>query len=231
MNVLVIAPHPDDESIGCGGAICLHAERGDRVAVVFLTSGELGLKHLAREAAWRVREGEAEKAAAILGIATMKFLRCPDWFVCDRVDEAATLVRPVLEREVPDLVYLPHTGEWHPDHRSALPIVLEALQGVRIDAPRLLAYEVWTPLAEYGHVEDISSVMARKLLALRCYHSQLGYFHYDRAIRGLNQYRGELAARCRYAEVFQYPSESPPTERRKARPNRPADGSEEGDVG
>ena len=65
MNVLVVVPHPDDESIGCGGTICLHAARGDRVAAVFLTSGELGLRKLPQEKAWRVREREAEKAAEI----------------------------------------------------------------------------------------------------------------------------------------------------------------------
>jgi LmbE family N-acetylglucosaminyl deacetylase len=68
----------------------------------------------------------------------------------------------------------------------------------------VLAYEVWTPLAEYDQVEDISPVMRRKLRALRCHRSQLGHFRYDRAVRGLNQYRGALAARCRYAEVFRH---------------------------
>jgi hypothetical protein len=56
----------------------------------------------------------------------------------------------------------------------------------------------------HGWAEDISPFMRRKLAAVRCYHSQLQYFRYDRAVRGLNQYRGCLAARCQYAEVFQY---------------------------
>lgn len=204
MKIMVIAPHPDDESIGCGGAICLHAGRGDHVTTVFLTSGELGLKHLPCEEAWRVREGEAEDAAEILDIAALTFLRCPDWFLGDQVDEAAARLRPVLEREAPELIYLPHQGEWHPDHRSALSVVRSALRVDRIITPTLLSYEVWTPLSEHDHVEDITSVMARKLRALRCYRSQLRHFRYDRAVQGLNRYRGELAARCRYAEVFQY---------------------------
>src|SRR4051794_41593260 len=111
MNVIVIAPHPDDESIGCGGTICLHATCGDRVSVVFLTSGELGLKHLPREEAWRVREREAECAAAVLGIASTRFLRQPDWSLRDVVDETAVLLRADLEREPPGMIYLPHTRE------------------------------------------------------------------------------------------------------------------------
>jgi len=75
MNILVIAPHPDDETIGCGGALCLHAAKGDRVVVVFLTSGELGLKELAPAKAWQVRESEAQAAAKHLGITRLEFLR------------------------------------------------------------------------------------------------------------------------------------------------------------
>ena len=202
MNVLVIAPHPDDESIGCGGALCLHAAKGDRVVVVYLTSGELGLKQLAPEAARRVREREARRAGTILEVSKAIFLRCPDWFVGDEIEKSARALRPILKEQKPGLIYLPHAQEWHPDHRAALPIVRAALKRCGLPTPVLRAYEVWTPLSEYDHVEDITAVMPRKLQALRAHRSQLEAFDYERAVRGLNQFRGELAAKCRYAEVF-----------------------------
>jgi LmbE family N-acetylglucosaminyl deacetylase len=202
MNVLVVAPHPDDEAIGCGGAICLHAARGDRVTAVFLTSGELGLKHLPCEEARRVREAEADAAAEVLALAGVTFLRLPDWFVGERIGDAAAALRPVLEREEPRVVYLPHPGDEHPDHRAAMPVLRAALRDGL--APIARAYEVWTPLTEFDRVEDITTVMRRKLWAVRCHASQVATFRYDRAVRGLNQYRGALAARCRYAEVFQH---------------------------
>jgi len=203
MQVLIIAPHPDDESIGCGGTLCLHAGRGDSMAVVFLTSGELGLKHLPQNKAWLTREREAKKAARILGIARLFFLHLPDWLVGENVARATKKLAPLLKRLKPGLIYLPHPGEWHPDHRAALPVVRAALRVVRIPRPGLRAYEVWTPLAGYDHVENISAVMPRKVRALRAHRSQLKEFDYARAVTGLNQFRGELAARCRYAEVFQ----------------------------
>jgi LmbE family N-acetylglucosaminyl deacetylase len=203
MNVLVIAPHPDDESIGCGGALCLHARRGDRITAVYVTSGELGLKHLPREDARLIREREAARAAKILGIDRMFFLRLADWFVGDAMDKGAAKLRPILKRAKPDLVYLPHEQEWHPDHKAALPMVRAALKDIRTVTPALRAYEVWTPLTAHDHVEDISAVMPRKLRALRAHKSQLHEFDYLRAVSGLNQFRGALAARRPFAEVFQ----------------------------
>jgi len=203
MNVLVIAPHPDDEVIGCGGTLCLHRQRGDRVVVAFLTSGELGLKHLPRERAWAVREKEAKAASRILGVPRAHFLRQPDWMLGDHIKTAARALRSVLLAEKPRLIYVPHEAEEHPDHQAALPVLRLALKTWRAPVPELHTYEVWTPLATHDHIEDISRVMARKLKALRAYRSQLHEFKYERAVRGLNAFRGELTAKCRYAEVFQ----------------------------
>jgi N-acetylglucosamine malate deacetylase 1 len=203
MNILVIAPHPDDEAIGCGGTICLHSARGDRVTAVFLTSGELGLKQVSSETAWAIREREAKVAARILGLAETAFLRLPDWAVGDHLAGGAALLKPILKHEQPDLIFLPHPDDWHPDHRAAWPVLKRALRGVKPSrCPVLRAYEVWTPLATGEEVQDISAVMPRKLRALRAHRSQLEEFDYVSAVQGLNRFRGALSGKCRYAEVF-----------------------------
>jgi len=203
MNVIVIAPHPDDETIGCGGALCRHHQRGDRATVVCLTSGELGLKHLPPEKAWAVREKEANAAAKILGVSHVHFLRQPDWMLGNHIKAAARVLRPVLLAAKSQLIYVPHEEEWHPDHQAALPVLRFALRGWRGTLPELRAYEVWTPMSTHDHVEDITGMMPRKLKALRAHRSQLKEFDYERAVLGLNAFRGELAAKCRYAEAFQ----------------------------
>jgi LmbE family N-acetylglucosaminyl deacetylase len=202
MKILVLAPHPDDESIGCGGTLCLHSRKGDRIAAVFMTSGELGLKDLPREKAWKIREAEAKKAAVVLGIASLDFLRLPDWTSGDHIRAGARVLRSILIRERPDIIYLPHPDEWHPDHQSAGRLLKAAWPGRGIKRPVMRGYEIWTPLSRFDHVENISSLMSRKLRAVRAHKSQLTEFDYTRAIEGLNSYRGVLAGRCRYAEVF-----------------------------
>jgi len=202
MNVLVIAPHPDDESIGCGGTICRHADRGDRVAGVFLTSGELGLQGLPTEKAQDIREREAEKAAGILGIASLSFMRRPDGHLSECVEQAVAAIAPVLAREAPSLIYLPHEHDWHPDHRASVAIVQAALNAQAFPRPILRSYEVLTPLQEYDYVEDISAVLLRKLEAVRAHRSQVRQLRYDVTARALSESRGTAAQAGRHAEVF-----------------------------
>ncbi len=204
MNVMVVAPHPDDESIGCGGSICNHVAGGDPVTVAYLSSGERGLAHLAPEEAVRVREAEAEAAASVLGLSGTEFLRLPDSLLGSCVDEAAARLAGVVEESRPELLYLPHPQESHPDHAASLPVVWRALEEVNMTSVTLLTYEVWTPLPVWDLVNDITSVMSRKLEAIRCYPSQLRQFRYDDAACGLNTFRGALSGACRYAEAFRY---------------------------
>jgi LmbE family N-acetylglucosaminyl deacetylase len=203
-TVLVVAPHPDDESIGCGGVICLHRLRGAPVGVAVLTSGEKGLPGLAEDAARSIREAEAEQAGQVLGVDQITFLRLADGEVAAQLEAGTRLFTRLLQSTRPDLIYLPHPQESHLDHRAALPLVRAALASCSdfIRLPRLRAYEVWTPLERWGPREDITPVMARKLRAVRCYPSQLRIVRYDQAVRGLNRYRGIMTGGSRYAEVF-----------------------------
>jgi LmbE family N-acetylglucosaminyl deacetylase len=211
-SVLVIAPHPDDEAIGCGGAICLHRQRGDAVRVVFLTSGERGIDGLAPDAVRTIREAEARHAADVLDVEGVEFLRLPDLGLGGAIEPGKRELGRILEQQAPDLIYLPHPDEAHPDHQAALPLVCAALACLdgRPALPELGAYEVWSPMGRHDWVEDISGFMARKLRAIRCYRSQLRTFRYDQAVRGLNRHRGVLAAGSRYAEAFRYVAPRPP---------------------
>ena len=204
MNVVVIAPHPDDEAIGCGGAVSVHVANGDRVVAVFLTSGEQGLKTMSKETAWAIREREAQAAGRILGLSEIVFFRLPDWLVGDHLAKAASLLKPLLQSECPEMIYLPHENDQHPDHQTCIRIVKRALSFESTQTmPKLRCYEVWTPLQLPEQVLDISAVMPRKLRALRAHRSQMDGFDYIAAVKGLNQYRGALNGRCRYAEVFE----------------------------
>ena len=205
MNVLVIAPHPDDEAIGCGGAIRLHAVAGDRVSVVFLTSGEKGLKGKSPQEAWQIREAEAEAAAAVLGIADLTYLRLPDGEVGRQMDTGTAKLQQALQRYAPDRVYVPHPGDGHADHEASWPLLRAAYQGAALPRPgAVLGYEVWTPISAYDDGADVTAVMGDKCRAVRCHASQNTLLRFDRGVRGLNRYRGAMAWGCAYAEVFQH---------------------------
>jgi LmbE family N-acetylglucosaminyl deacetylase len=210
-TVLVLAPHPDDEVIGCGGAVCLHRRRGDAVHVAFLTSGERCRDGVPAEELRATREAEAREAAAVLGVQSAHYLRLPDLGLAENVGPASQALHEVLSVCAPGVVYLPHPEEEHPDHAAVLPIVRAALAlGPDGAAPELRGYEVWSPMTRYDWVEDVSAVMRTKLGALRCYRSQLAIFRYDRAVRGLNRYRGALGAGSHYAEAFRALSAAAP---------------------
>ena len=202
-RILVLAPHPDDEAIGCGGTLCRHVQAGDEVHVVFLTSGEKGGHGCPEAETIRVREREARAAAKILGITQLEFWHQPDGNL--RATPAAIeKMRGKLKAFRPEVIYVTHDREMHPDHRGALRLLRRAMKGAAGKRPDVLLYEVWTPTQKLDEIVDISPFLKTKLAAVRAYRSQCAVVGFVEAVRGLNRYRGELHSwpGGDYAEVF-----------------------------
>jgi LmbE family N-acetylglucosaminyl deacetylase len=203
-RIMIISPHPDDESIGCGGTIQKHVAEGDVVQVELLTSGERGGHDLCETEVARIREEEAMAAAAILGIAHVEFYRQPD----GDLRANRTLVDRLSKRMSdwkPDIIYAPHSAEQHPDHRVALRLLQRALCSQDLnEPPRVLAYEVWTPLQQLDEIVDITPYMETKLRAIAAFESQTRVMNFVAAARGLARYRGEMHSwpGGEFAEVF-----------------------------
>jgi N-acetylglucosamine malate deacetylase 1 len=210
-RVLVLAPHMDDETIGCGGTLALHAQRGAQITVVFLTDGRKGSSALGtlkgaelergRAELMQTRRREAAQALERLGIQHMVCLDAEDGALSENT-WAAERLRAVLLETRPQLVYVPFYLEEHADHRAATRVLLDAAAGTSLDF-MCVGYEVWTPLFPNALVR-IDETMQVKKAALGEYHSQLAEADYLHACVGLNAHRsaGLLDARGSYAEAF-----------------------------
>lgn len=196
-KVMVLAPHMDDETIGCGGTLARHVRAGGVVTVVFLTDGRHGGGALSKDLkgdALRAeqaklvatRKAEAREALLRLGVQNMIFFDFEDGALAEET-RAAGRLRSVLEAERPDLIYVPSFLEQHPDHYAASAILLEASR----DCDRsiqCIGYEVWTPLFPNCFVR-IDEVVDVKRSALGQYRSQLAQTDYMHSALGLNAYR------------------------------------------
>lgn len=199
-RILVLAPHMDDEVMGCGGAMALHVQAGAEVSVAYLTDGRLGsatvresdgpLRAAAERELVQVRKREAQEALAILGVRKYFFLDAQDGELEQDDDVPRRLVDLLIE-ERPQIVYLPFFLEQHPDHRAVSDVLLAAMD-LSPDLDFICqGYEVWTPLFPNRFVW-IDEVAELKKRALARYRSQLAETRFDHAILGLNAYRSML---------------------------------------
>lgn len=212
--VLVISPHPDDESIGPGATLALHTRLGDPVTVVFATNGVNGdarRRHDPQEYVAR-RQAEARAAAEVLGVGHTEFWPFPDGAEASEDDLAslAAHVEDAIRRFEPQVIYVPHGREAHSDHYYCA-VTTERARAATGTTAATLAYEVWSPL-EADLVVDVSATYARKLEAIGRYESQLEEGDILRYVEGLNRFRACLLPhQGEYGEVF---AELPPPDPR-----------------
>ncbi|SOD70305.1 LmbE family N-acetylglucosaminyl deacetylase [Jatrophihabitans sp. GAS493] len=143
-SVLVIAPHPDDETLGCGSLILRARRSGARVTLVVATDG--AVSHETDDAISLAARRSAELAAAatLLGVpaADVIELRYPDGELSMHRNGFADELVKLIQQRRPDDVYTTCQADWHPDHRAAAIAARDAV--ARCDpAPRLLEYPIW----------------------------------------------------------------------------------------
>jgi LmbE family N-acetylglucosaminyl deacetylase len=169
---MVFAPHPDDETLGCGGAILRKRRAGAAVELVFLTDGAASHVELISRAELKaMREREALEAAEVLGVgaAHVSLLGFPDGELQAHRAAAVSRVAALLEQHRPEQLFVPYARGEHRDHVSTNVIVHEAARGLGLRAT-ILEYPVWFwrhwPNAAWGHtLRERRSVLRRSLSA------------------------------------------------------------------
>jgi LmbE family N-acetylglucosaminyl deacetylase len=214
--VLVLAPHADDEVLGCGGVIRRHVQDGDAVTVCVLTHAARGAPELfADDVIERIR-AEARAAAKRLGVAQIVFRDFPapqlDQFPSYRLAEA---IAQLIAEYSTHTLYVPFHADLHADHGAVFKAALVAARPIpdrtvkRVYCYETLSETEWgAPLAANAFLPvryvNIEAQLADKLAAMSCYASQLREFPHPRSLEAI----GTLAALrgsqcgCRAAEAF-----------------------------
>jgi LmbE family N-acetylglucosaminyl deacetylase len=216
MKTLVIAPHPDDELLGCGGTLLRRAAEGGTIGWLLMTA-------ITEEAGWQPekvaqRSREIKQVREGLGLHSEHFF--PLAFPTAELDSIpmSTLVSrisDVFKQFQPEEVLLPYPGDVHSDHRITFEAACACTKWFRYPSVRrVLAYE--TPSETDFGIDprdsgfkpnvfvDISQFIDRKLELMAIYESEMGEFPFPRsekALRGLAQVRGSQAG-FEAAEAF-----------------------------
>ena len=212
-NILAVAVHPDDETLGCGGALIKHAAIGDRIHSLIVTAMVPELFSSARIAS---REQEIIEVADAYGFASVHRLGFPTTRL-DTLSDADLIggFSRVFEEIQPHTVYLPFHADVHSDHRRAFEAAYACTKSFRhAYVKRVLMMEVLSetefapalPQASFAPNVycDITGHLERKLAILQLYRGEVAAAPFPRSpetVRALAAYRGAVAG-CDHAESF-----------------------------
>ena len=211
-RVLVVAAHPDDEVLGCGGTIAQHADAGDQVQVLIVAEGATSRlqkrDRLQADEELSTLAQSAQRAGSILGAAGVELLDLPD----NRLDSLDRLdlikrIEQRIDQHQPQVVYVHHAGDVNVDHRRLHEAVVTACRPTPgHPVKRLLSFEVassteWQPPGSASVFQpnlfvDISAQWQRKREALEAYASEMRPWPHARSLKAV-----EHLARWRGAQV------------------------------
>jgi len=209
-NVLVVALHPDDETLGCGGTLLKHKENGDKIHWLICTT--IGKNHEYH----KFREKEVDLVSSIYGFDTvhnleLKTMQVDEYTMSDLIARISKIINEVR----PNVVYLPFKGDVHSDHSYMFKAAYSCTKTFRYPFVKkiymmetLSETEFSVSTKEDSFIPnvfvDISKYMDKKIKLMNVYKSEIGEHPFPRSernIRALATYRGATSG-CRYSESF-----------------------------
>jgi LmbE family N-acetylglucosaminyl deacetylase len=203
-RVVVIAPHADDEILGCGASIAKHVRKGDEVTIIIATNAHIGAPEVATEQGILNVRKEARESHSFLGVKETIFYDFPAPALNAFPEYKISLTfSEILKNVRPTILYIPHHGDIHQDHKA---IHRAALVAARPQGENkilsILSYETlseteWAPMHEKAFIPncfvDVSDTFDMKLKAFSFYKSQIRQYPHSRsteALEALAKYRG-----------------------------------------
>ena len=213
-KVLVVAVHPDDETLGCGGTLLRHKANGDAVHWMIVTS--IQKQYGFTDSAVEVRRQEIAAVSSIydfdgvyeLDFPTMQLDVIPKSRLVDSISYVVNHIEP-------DIVYLPFKGDIHTDHQLAFQVAYSCTKSFRYPSIKKIVMMETISETEFAPAikedsfipnmfVDISEFINRKIEIMRIFRSEIGKHPFPRNeknIRALATLRGATAG-CEYAEAF-----------------------------
>ena len=201
---LMVCPHADDETIGCGGLLLHYSKNFDCIC---LSSSGIAWQNITADERSDIRIKEFHNVMDAYGIKNrwiFKTLGVPSSLEIKMIQEHFKDYLDVLDIKKYDYIFMPHPKDNHPVHQYITNILMKKIikeQGCKKNL-KLVYYEVWEPMQEVDYYEDISDVARIKYEILRMYKSQHVYIKYDEKTEGLNRYRGVFKNNADYAEAY-----------------------------
>jgi len=213
-KILAVAVHPDDETLGCGGALLKHKKNGDEIYWLILTS--VNVENGWKEEDVESRRNEIDKVSEMYGFSAIHNLSFPT----TRLDtipmkDLISEISKIIQKVEPDMIYIPNRSDIHTDHQVAFKAIMSCTKAFRYPfIKKIFMYECLSETEFSPSLPtdsfipnvfiDITDFLEEKIKIMNLYRSEMGAFPFPRSaenIRALATYRGATAG-VEAAEAF-----------------------------
>ena len=197
-KILVVASHPDDEILGCGGTLYKLKKKGAKISVLFLSDGESSRKTVNTVKLIQERKKQAKKAAKIIGIKNLIFGNFPD----NSMDTVPILkIIQFIEKQIkaikPDTIFTHFENDLNIDHQITNKAVATACRPLKNQSVKSILFFEILSSSEWdisnknknfkpNYFVDISKSLKFKIKALKCYKKEIKKWPHPRSIQGVN---------------------------------------------